>query len=177
MVDPIQLPKTDPAELRRLDDEFVAEFAAGTIQAVEVPPLDPASDPFGRNYSWLSVSGHPYDAAFDEVISKDSDEWYQLGGDELRRVVLAGAIAAGSNEDIYRKWVRESFTAICNAAGEEGTDLLEMLKTEGGGMCKDIVFEVATLLDAQPAFSELTNEQRVIAAMIAIKTLNEPLSK
>lgn len=168
MVDPVPLPKTDPAELKRLDDEFMAEFKAGTIQSLDLPPLDPATDPFGQNYDWLDAPSHPYDSAFDALISKTPAEWFELGGDALRRVVLGGSMVSGSDDEIYLNWARKDFEDICIASGEDGTDLIEMLNSGHSGLCNAVVYEAAKILETHPAFADLTNEQRAIAAMIAL---------
>lgn len=170
---PIQLPRDHPAELKRLDDEFLAKIDAGMIPSLDDSDLEPAEDPFGRNFSWLSAPSNPYDAAFDALANRTRDEWYERGGSELRLAALGGSYAAGSDEDIYRTWAKERFEALCFAAGEEGDELLDYLKT-GGELASGVVYHVATLLENQPAFSELTPEQRVIAAMIAIESLRPP---
>ncbi len=160
-----------PAELKQLDDEFMDEFESGTIESLDVPPLDPATDPFGQNYAWLNPPSDPYDAAFDTLVGKTSAEWYEIGGDVLRRVILGGLMASGSDDEIYLKWASKDFKSICIASGEDGIELIEMLDSGSSGMCKDIVYEAAKILEAQPHFADLTNEQRVIAAMIALKAL------
>jgi hypothetical protein len=172
MVDPVQLPKSDPAELKRLDDEFLAEFAAGTIPTIVVPEIDPTTDPSGRAYSWLNPPSHPYEVAFDKLIVMKPDAWYQLAGDELRQVALSGSTGNRSDKDLYRKWATENFATVCTAAGEDGVELLEMLKSQGGGLNRDVVYQIATMLEAEPTYSNLTSEQRVIAALIAIKNTN-----
>lgn len=170
---PVQRPPDDPADLKRLDDEFLAKYRAGTIPSLDDSTLEPATDPFGRNFSWLSAPANPYDAAFDALANRTRDEWYQRGGSELRLAALGGSYAAGSNEDVYRTWAHEQFAALCFAAGEEGDELLTHLKAEGE-LAPGVVYHVATFLERQPTFAELTPEQRVIAAMIAIESLRPP---
>jgi len=172
MVDPTPLPKVDPAYLKQLNDEFVDEYVMGTIETLLAPPFDPDSDPFGRSYSWLRAPSHPYDAAYDELIGLSLDVWYVIGGGELRCAVLAGTDALGSDEDVFQNWAHQRFPAICVATGEDGASLLENLS-----MCQEIVYEVATLLESEPAFSKLIPAERVLAAMIAIKLLTTSPSK
>ncbi len=171
MVDPVPLPKTDPAESKQLDDEFMAEFEAGTIRSLNLPPLDPATDPFDQNYAWLNAPSDPHDAAFDALIGRTPAEWYELGGDALRRIVYERSMAEGSEEEIYLNWARKDFRGICIASGEDGIELIDMLDSGSSGMCSSIVYEAAKTLEAHPAFRELTNEQRVIASLIALKAL------
>jgi len=167
---PVELPKVDPAEAKRLDEEFVAEYHAGTLPTVEVPPLDPESDPFGRGYAWLKTPATPFDEAYYALVSLPPAEWSQRGGPELRRVALAGSLASGTDEELYRKWVRDQFTTLCLSAGEEGQELLQLLKAEGE-LTPAIVYDVAMVLESYPEYANLTAEQRIAAALIAVETL------
>jgi len=164
----MQLPRRDAAELKRIDDEFIAKY--DSIPSLDLQPLDPATDPFGRNYAWLKPPSHPYDLAFDTYASQPASLWYQSGGSELRNAVLGGSLAAGTDEEIFQKWAKENFSTFCYASGEDGEDMLAMLKSEGA-LAQGVVYEIATMLESHPAFAGLSAEKRVIAAMIAIDTL------
>ena len=164
-------PIISPEDLQRLDDEFIAEYEAGKIHSLDLPPIDPEADLSDQNYAWLTAPSHPYDAAFDALVGKAPPEWYELGGDALRRVVLGGSIAWESDEKNYLKWAQEDFKGICIASGEDGNELIDMLSSGYSGMCRDTVYEVATMLETQAGFSDLTSEHRVIAAMIALNAL------
>ena len=144
---------------------------SGTIESLDLPPVDPATDPFGQNYAWLNPSSDPYDTAYDTLGGKTPAEWYELGGDTLRRTVLGGSSAFGSDDEIYLKWAGNEFKRICIASGEDGVELIDMLSLGYSGMCRDTVYEAATMLETQAGFSDLTTEQRVIAAMIALNAL------
>lgn len=171
MAIPLALPQIDPAQLQRLDDEFVAQLAAGTLPSLNLPPLDPATDPFGMDYAWLNPPNHPYDAAFEEFQGHTLTALYHVGGDELRRIVAGGSQSLDHDNNLYRAWVREGFTEMCRSAGEDGAELVELLQFEEGGIACEVAFEVACLLEVQSSFANLTSELRMIAALIVMKIL------
>lgn len=165
-----ELPRETAEEAKRRDDAFIEKYKAGTIPEVLVPPLDPSSDPFGRNFSWLTGPRSPSELAFNSLCMLTPSELAQACGPELRRVALSGSLASGSDEAVLEKWAKENFVAFCHASGEEGEELLELLTTPGH-LALNVVEAVTRLLDSYPPFEQLSLEQRTAAAIVAIRAL------
>ena len=168
-----KLLQNDPETLKALDERFLAEYAAGTLPEIDVPPLDPASDPFGRGFDWLRAPEMPYEAAIEKLAARKPDDWYRAGGAELRAAALAGSLAAGTDDQVYRAWAESRFLAVCHSDGDYGRDLLNRLQSDEP-VDDDLVYGVATVLEAHPAFARLSHEQRVAAALIAIEAIRPP---
>jgi hypothetical protein len=157
----------DAEEARQLDAEFEAELLAGTLPSLNVPPLDPSSDPFGRGFSWLRPPTDPFGLAFESLANRGFDELMKSGGAELRTAALAGAFAGGTDEAVVKTWALEQFPTLCLGTGHDGEDLLELLRSKPK-ITPALVREVVEILNLQPEFAALPLERRVAAALIIV---------
>lgn len=157
----------DPKTLADMD----AEFLAGSYDRLSppaAPPLDPSTDPFGRNYEWLDEppAASRFEAAFVTLGGKGPADWYAVAGRDLRKIALAGSLAGGTDEQVFRAWVQDRFVPLCQAAGERGGETLAALRAapppDG-----ETIRAAAELLQAVPEFSSLDPEQLVAAVLIA----------
>ena len=158
------------AEQRRVDAEFSADFRAGRLPDLNPTPLDPATDPFGTGYAWLTTPEPPFDAALGSLLPLPADVWYQVGGPELRTAALGGALASGTDAQIFRGWVDTQFVALCQTGGEDGLELLRTLRTERETSA-DTLHRVVMLLESVPTFAALGQDQLVAAALIVTTAL------
>jgi len=147
----------------RIDTQFIADFRAGRF-----PELNP--EPFAVEHEWMKAPARPFEAAVEYLAPKPRDEWKRIGGSELRVAILDGAMAAGSDEDVFRSWAANQFVALCISQGEDGLELLESIRTSSE-IDSDIILRVATALESVPRFAALSLDQRVSAALLAIDAL------
>jgi hypothetical protein len=163
----------DPEENRQLDAEFERDLAAGTIPIIDVPPVDPATDPFGRNYSWLKGPTDPFGRAFNAFANLKNADLLLHCGAEVRAIALANSFAGGTDDAVMKNWAIESVPAICIASGPDGEDLLETLKS-GPEIGKGLLAEIETVLANHTSFAPLTVEQRVAAALLIVHAFSDP---
>jgi hypothetical protein len=167
-----KLLQNDQEELKKLDEEFLAAYTAGTLPQYDSQPLDPQSDPFGQGFAWLHAPLPPYEAAIEKLSELNRDAWYQVGGVDLRAAVLKGLLAAGTDEQVYRAWAQSRFLAICFSDGEYGQDILNRVQSDEP-ITPDLIYCVATTLEADSELARLSHQQRVAAALIAIEAVRQ----
>jgi hypothetical protein len=163
----------DPDDDRRLDAEFEREFAAGTIPKLNVPPVDPATDPFGRNYSWMKPPSDPFGKAFDVLANLNNDELLKTCGSKVRAIATGGGFPAGTDDAVMRGWALNNFPALCVASGPNGEDLLETLHT-GLAVGKGLIAEIEDVLAGHPGFATLSVDERVATAILIAKAYEKP---
>jgi hypothetical protein len=161
----------DIAHDESLDAETLAqmdaEFAAGkydSLQLPELPPLDPASDPFGMGFEWLEQSEIERFAEIEAVFqSKAPAEWRRIAGAAVRSHALKGFLAGGNEEKIIDEWAKDGFAALCFAAGKDGEAVLSIV----GSTCPlpERVAAVFPFLQAQPFFAKLSPTDREALAI------------
>jgi hypothetical protein len=159
-----QQPKSLTTEERiRIDTQFIADYRAGLF-----PELNP--DPFTIEHEWMKVPARPTEAAIELLSTQLRSEWQRVGGAKLRLAILDGAMAAGSDEELFRSWADHQFLALCLSHGEDGVELIETIRTNPE-FDSDIVTRVASILETIPRFGSLSLDQRIAAAMLAIDSL------
>jgi hypothetical protein len=164
----------DPETLAAMD----AEFRSGgfeKLNAPEVPPLDPANDPFERNFDWLNEP--PGDTAFVTAFAslklKGVADWFAVAGRDLRKVALGGSLAGGTDEQVLGSWATQRFVASCRSAGAEGESVLEAINA-ADVTGASAVEGVSRFLQSRPEFVNFEPDQIVATALIVIHFLKTP---
>ena len=150
-------------EQRRIDAEFIADFRAGRI-----PELNPT--PFGEDVTWLNTPARPFDAAVGSLIHLPKSDWIEVGGPELRTAALGGAMAGGTDEQVFQTWAENQFVALCLADGDDGQALLDTIRTEPV-LHDETIDRIAAILESVPRFAALSLDQRVAAALLTVEAL------
>jgi len=158
----------DPETLAAMDAEFLAG-AYDTLEYPEAPTLDPAADPFERNFEWLH---EPQATTVDSMVSflrsRSRTEWANEAGRVVRNIALAGSLAGGTDEQIFRKWINEGFVALCFAAGSGGEAILAAT-TSNDEPIEARVVALVNWLKGQPKLQSLSDDDRFAVAVAAVE--------
>lgn len=150
--------------------EMNAEFHAGEFDKLEYPEnplLDPASDPFERNYDWLNP---PPAATVDPVLStirgRSQAEWASQAGRAVRELALGGSLAGGNDAQVFDKWISEGFLALCLSTGDKGEAALAAARSQATSEV-DRVLVIKDWLATLSQFAQRTEDERLAVAIAA----------
>jgi len=158
----------DPETLAKMNAEFLAG-AYDKLDFPEIPALDPASDPFERNFEWLN---EPQGAKTESNLSlsrkRPEGGWSKEAGRVVRQLALGGSLAGSNDSQIFRKWVEEGFYALCLAAGAKGEEALMVVRSTEKSSDDRVEF-LSRWLATQPQFKQRTEEERLTVAIAAVE--------
>jgi hypothetical protein len=151
--------------------EMNAEFRAGAYDKLDYPPipaLDPAGDPFERNYEWLDepAESSPLGKSYASMKVKELKDWYAVAGRDLRKAALGGSLAGGTDDQIIGSWAKIRFASLCQSAGEAGKNVLAAMSAAPAAD-ENTILATAQMLQTIPEFSSFDPEQLVATALIA----------
>lgn len=161
----------DAATLARMDAEFLAG-KYNTIDVPVIPPLDPATDPFGMDYQWLQDAGE-YEAAFAKMLHTFPTEILRNSARAFRNIPKAETFASGSDEEVFKDWIRARFIPLCRSSQPT---LLERL-SQASQPSFDITGDVIALLRNESGFDTLSPNDQVLIAYAAIDLAREELKQ
>lgn len=155
--------------------EMDAEFLAGVYDQLGYPPapeLDPATDPFERNYDWLNEPqpGSPLEQSYVTLNTKSLPDWYAVAGRGLRKIALGGSLAGGTDDQVFRAWAENRFVSACQSAGPPGVETLAVMRA-ATELDADVVRRTAELLQSLPEYGRLDADQLVATSLIAFHWL------
>jgi hypothetical protein len=165
-------PLLDEATLKQMDEEAQQGLNSAS-ESLQLPTINPESDPFGMNYSWLDEPApKAIEDAYLAFVKQPAIAWHRKVGAEFRQIALAGSLAAGSNPELFKKWSHETFGALCEAQGQGGEQLLENLRNSPE-RTSELVAQVVNVLKTDVRFASLDIERQVAAALIVIDAFAE----
>lgn len=158
----------DPDTLARMDAEFLSG-AYDVMNAPVIPPLDPASDPFGRNFEWLNEpeAVEPI-GVLDLIRSRPATEWKKEAGRVVRELALGGSLAGSNDEQAFQKWIGEGFVALSLASGAAGEVALAAARSKENAV--EVRVETITQWLARlPQFQRRSSEELLAVAIAAVQ--------
>ena len=163
----------DPETLAAMDREFRAG-AYDQLDYPEAPRLDPARDPFERNFEWLQEPrGASVDPTWSVIRSRSQAESTKEAGRVVRQITLAGNLAGGTDEQIFHTWVGAGFVALCFAAGANGESALAAARSNDQPV-EARVESLVNWLKTRPEFQELPDDDRLAVAVAAVGHYSAP---
>lgn len=153
----------NPTPERKFD---VDEYLRGL--SLEQLGIDRSTDPYGLGFSWLETPQSSFEKAYDKHVNQEKAQLAEVAGPAMRSLILADSLASGTNLQLLEDWAKVTFPLACQQEGEEGRELLTMLK-KSGNSTRGFIAELTTFLEKLPELGELTEEQRVALAVFIIK--------